>query len=1017
MSEPKLISPLLDPFIMGDPMSDRGGIKACPAMKKDSEDKYIVKIISIPASPSQLEALLLSGAYSDKADALAYYESVANGILEETKILQRLSNLEGFFCYEDQQIEPMVDGCGFDVYLLSPYRKSLARYLSKNTMTHLGALNLGLDLCAALAVARQSGYLYVALKPENIYLTQDQGYRIGDIGFLKLDALKYASLPDRYRSAYTAPEIEDAYSSLNTTIDVYAAGLILYQAFNGGVLPQVDGQLPPPDYADYEIAEIILKACASDPKERWQDPIEMGQAIVSYMQRNGAHDTPIVPPIPPEAEQPQNEETDDESFEDEATGDIPEAETQTQTVCTEDSVHNEITETADVMTDSQAVEENTQSSTNESVFTEDDFGNLSFLEELSSDETLPGEDTADVDYDQISVEVSDILNQADDLISHPTPDPVIPPEAIEVTLPPEFTEAEPEQDQQDGPEDAVPEQEPQAEEIDEVKSCDADEVSNIEPEDSEETSHEEIPEDTEASGDTDATEEVPAAKPKSHWVRNTFIVLLILALLVGGYFFYKNFYLQLVDSISLEGSEDHLTVYVDSQINDELLSVICTDTYGIQTVQPVVDGKAVFTDLAPDSAYRVELAIKGFHKLKGETTTAYTTPVRTEIVQFGAVTGTEDGSAVIGFAIEGPDVDQWKLVYGVTGAEPREALFTGHMYTLTGLTVGTEYTFELYPATELYVTGNNKTTHVAKKLVRAEGLAVTSCADGKLEAGWSVPQDASVDSWTVHCYNDNGYDKTVVVDTNSVVLEDITTTDGYTLEVTAAGMSVSERVVIEKNSVTVKDFEAVQTEESTVKLSWGSLNTDGEAQVKICYQVDGSPIQEIVVEGGSNTALIYPLPGSKYTFTLQTASGNPILGGTAQLTTRDAEKFNAYKVSANRIDLRMCKTPRKQNWDRHDLSKSDYTTSFKSGEKASFLMHISGQYGISSDQVTIQFAIRDNNNNVVSIANQSKKWSSMWHKNYGEFNIPALPSAAGNYTVSVYFNGALVGEQAFTVKA
>ena len=238
MSEPKLISPLLDGFVMGDPISDHHGVRSCPAMEVDTDNKYIVKILSVPASQTKLDALLLAGAFPDTVSMVPYLQDLADGIVEEAVILQRLSQLEGFIPFESWQVVPMEDGeIGFDIYLRSTYRASLERSFRRDSMTHLQAVNLGLDLCAALAVCRRSGYLYVDLKPENVFLTDDQEYRIGDLGFLSMDSLQYASIPERYLSRYTAPEITDAYSALNETMDVYSAGLILYQAYNGGTLP------------------------------------------------------------------------------------------------------------------------------------------------------------------------------------------------------------------------------------------------------------------------------------------------------------------------------------------------------------------------------------------------------------------------------------------------------------------------------------------------------------------------------------------------------------------------------------------------------------------------------------------------------------------------------------------------------------------------------------------------------------------------------------------------------------
>ena len=228
MSEPKLVSPMLDNFEMGGPISDHDGVRCCPAMRKNSDDKYIVKIISVPASQTKLDALLLTGAYSDRSSALAYFKELANGIADEKKILDNLAKLEGFIPFEDCQIVPMDDATGYDVYLLSEYRVTLERQNSRIPMTQLAAVNLGLDLCAALSACRRSGYMCVDLKPSNIFVVGDKEYKIGDLGFVRLNSLKYESLPDKYRSCYTAPELEDPFAQLNDTIDIYAAGLVLF---------------------------------------------------------------------------------------------------------------------------------------------------------------------------------------------------------------------------------------------------------------------------------------------------------------------------------------------------------------------------------------------------------------------------------------------------------------------------------------------------------------------------------------------------------------------------------------------------------------------------------------------------------------------------------------------------------------------------------------------------------------------------------------------------------------------
>ena len=209
------------------------------------------------------------------------------------QILSQLSRQEGFCAYEGHQLISAADGSGYEVYLLSRYRSSLPYIQEKSTLTHRAALELGLDLCAALAACRRAGYLYVDLRPDNLFFDQKQGWQIGDLGFLPLHSLAFAGLPRQYRSVYTAPEMGDDLAPLNNTLDIYALGLLLTGLFNGGSLPK-DSKAAP-SYADYELTDILSKACHKNPDRRWQDPTQFAQALIGYMQRNEVRDTPLSP--------------------------------------------------------------------------------------------------------------------------------------------------------------------------------------------------------------------------------------------------------------------------------------------------------------------------------------------------------------------------------------------------------------------------------------------------------------------------------------------------------------------------------------------------------------------------------------------------------------------------------------------------------------------------------------------------------------------------------------------------
>ena len=1024
MSEPKLISPLLDGFVMGDPISDHCGVRSCPAMQMDTDHKYIIKILSVPASQAKLDALLLAGAFPDADAAAPYFQDLADGIVQEAVILQRLSQLEGFVSFDSWQVVPMEDGeTGFDVYLRSAYRPSLERSFRRETMTHLQAVNLGLDLCAALAVCRRSGYLYINLKPDNIFLSDDQEYRIGDLGFVPLDSLQYASMPERCLSRYTPPEVTDAYSALNETMDVYSAGLILYQAYNGGTLPFSESAgtepLSAPTYADPEMAQIILKACDPNPEVRWQNPLQMGQALAAYLQSHSVNDTPIVvaeEPILPEElmDEPATEE-ETEPTTDEIIAEVDEALVSVG-VCA-DELEEQPEEEAQPAEEETGISEETDPAEEIEEITEDNEPSVEEESGTSEDtegsmEEIPEENPADErDYvvKAVSIEesmgvtreTSQILAHAEDLIAHETPDPVVVPDPIDVPIPEPIEVQEEEPAEEESTDEEIPEEIPAEETAEETTEEEQTE------EDAEAVSEEELVEDAE-----------PAPKKKKKlrgWVAALIALVLLAGLSFGGYLFYENYYVQTILGITLNGSEDKLTVTVNTDVADELLSVQCIDTYGNTVKAPVVNGEANFTGLNPSTRYKVQVLISGLHKLVGKTTQTYETADQTSIIGLNAVTGAEDGSVILSFTVQGPEAGGWKVTYSAEDIPEQTVEFSGHMITLSGLTVGKEYTFHLEPQTELYVVGTDTVTYTVSNIVFAENLQILGFQDGALNVKWDAPEGNTVSQWSVHCYNNSGFDKTVTTEETSISIEGMDINSAYTLEVTAAGMTQGTRTYITENSITVSPVNVDGTDPNRLTVTWEFEGTAPEGGWLVMYTLNDDAQQYVLRCAGTNAVIEPKIPGSIYHISIQAAGGSTVFGGTAEHETAKAEDFSGYLVSKANMVFTMCKTPAKAEWQEYDVPAANRTSNFRVGDKMSFILKLNREYNTSPDEITSLFVIRDSQGKVVTTGSYTMTWTSMWYRGFSRVNVPVMPETAGDYTIDVYFNGAHAHNQSFTL--
>ena len=887
MSNLKMISPLLDGFMTGEALSSHNGVTCYPAMKENSDNRYIVKTIAVPASQKQLDALLLTGAYQDPADATEYFREIADGIVAEAEILKKLSSLEGFLSYDSWQVTPQDDNkLGYMIYLVGPYRQSLEKYLRRNPITHLGAVNLGLDLCSALAICRRSGYIFVDLRPGNVYLTGEREYRIGDLGFSNLSTLKFNSLPSRYCSDYTAPELRDPLATLNPTADIYSVGMILYQIYNNGQLPDVQKELPAPANADYEMAEIILKACAQNPRNRYQTPIEMGQALVSYMQRNVVNDDPILPPV--------------------------------NTPIVMDAEYSEV-------------------EPSESAETEASEANASSAEDaVDSEENI------------------------------------------------EETSAE-NQESQAGP------------------------------------SHEQAEDDDEEDDDEDEgfvepiqkSPHTPKNRKRGKGIFSVFLVLLILAgLAFGGYYYYTNYYLQMVEEMNISGDDKSITVELVSDIDETLLTAVCADIYGNARTASVSNGVAQFNDLNPGAVYNIALEIEGFHELVGATSGSFETKELTNVSDFTAKTSSEDGSVVLSFSVDGPDSEEWKVTYSAEGVEPQTVSFTGHMVTITGLTIDTTYSFLLEPVSTLYMESTNTLEFTASKAILAENLVITSLSGTTLTAHWSAPADTTVESWIAHCYSDTGYDATFEVTDTTATFTELYGDETYTVEITAAGMSQSARTHISAKATSITSISV--TQDKGLKVTWDFVGSEPEGGWLLMYDVDGTESYEVLKSSSNSATISTAIPKSTYNMSIQTADASPIFGGSYSYTVPGAKDFDQYSLPASHIDVYLGKTPTAEKWSYRDVEK---TTSFASGESVTMVLNATKKFYTYAENVDITFVVRNASGQaVLELANSyTKVWQKLWDNYYATLSVPAMPTTAGNYTMELYFNGDFVSSNAFSI--
>ncbi|MBQ7838658.1 MAG: serine/threonine protein kinase [Clostridia bacterium] len=276
--------------------------------KTDFGETYqsALKVITIPQNKSEVKSMTTSG--MDEDSVTTYFKSVVSNVANEFKLMSSMKGNSNIVSYEDHQVIEHEDGIGWDILIRMELLTPVDEHFKIRGFDKRELIKLGIDMCKALEVCQNKNVIHRDIKPENVFISDNGDYKLGDFGVAKKFEHTIGVTARKGTNSYMAPEVYKG-ESFGNSADIYSVGIVLYRYFNNNrtpFLPQgiltpddlenalikrISGEsLPKPQNADEKLSEIILRACAYSPKERFASPKEMREELEKY----------LLNPLPPE---------------------------------------------------------------------------------------------------------------------------------------------------------------------------------------------------------------------------------------------------------------------------------------------------------------------------------------------------------------------------------------------------------------------------------------------------------------------------------------------------------------------------------------------------------------------------------------------------------------------------------------------------------------------------------------------------------------------------------------------
>jgi len=266
--------------------------------RRDFADmKSAMKVISIPASQSEVNSYREENYDLDEQSVTSYFYGFVEEFVEEFKLMSKLRGNSNIVSYEDHDVRKRDGEIGWDIFIRMELLTPMWQHFANGRPSREDVIKLGIDICKALEVCQKYHIIHRDIKPGNIFVSDTGDFKLGDFGVARTLERTTSGLSKKGTYVYMAPEIFRG-SVYGPNVDIYSLGIVMYKLLNNNLEPlrhdrthsdaehalelRMQGcTLPKPVNADDRLAEIVLKACCFDPEHRYHDPAEMREDLES----------------------------------------------------------------------------------------------------------------------------------------------------------------------------------------------------------------------------------------------------------------------------------------------------------------------------------------------------------------------------------------------------------------------------------------------------------------------------------------------------------------------------------------------------------------------------------------------------------------------------------------------------------------------------------------------------------------------------------------------------------------